>query len=249
MISLEMKCPQLSKPEATAARNQTPSVTERRKNLERNQTQSGTSSSGQTNQQFNSLQQSKLSLYSPYREYAYEEIIKKNNFKVWEKKKTKILIKDQHRWVCVCGSDTDSDGLLIELFLLTNAWTSIIIESNGFIYMIVFQMHVWRCSFRSSSEQLQDQFSHRDSDWPRFLYDSSSLCEHTITRTRATTCSTVKTLTVIMSSIFSLDSTDGQSEITVRSTATESRWSSWRKHFYIFNQEFRSFSRFLWIPE
>ncbi len=164
---------------------------------------------------------------------------------MWEKKKTKIIIKDQHRWVCVCGSDTDSDGLLIELFLLTNAWTSIIIESNGFIYMIVFQMHVWRCSFRSSSEQLQDQFSHRDSDWRRFLYDSLSLCEHTITRTRDTTFSAVETLTVIMSSIFSLDSTDGQSEITVRSTATESRWSSWLKLFYIFNQEFRSFSRFL----
>ncbi len=147
--------------------------------------------------------------------------------------------------VCVCGSDTDSDGLLIELFLLTNAWTSIIIESNGFIYMIVFQMHVWRCSFRSSSEQLQDQFSHRDSDWPRFLYDSLSLCEHTITRTKATTCSAVKTQTVIMSRIFSLDSTDGQSEITVRSTATESRWSSSVEVFCIINQEFRSFSRFL----
>ncbi len=147
--------------------------------------------------------------------------------------------------MCVCGSDTDSDGLLIELFLLTNAWTSIIIESNGFIYMIVFQMHVWRCSFRSSSEQLQDQFSHRDSDWPRFLYDSLSLCEHTITRTRATTFSAVETLTVIMSSIFSLDSTDGQSEITVRSTATESRWSSSVQFFSFVNQEFRSFSRFL----
>ncbi len=156
---------------------------------------------------------------------------------MWEKKKTKIIIKDQHRWVCVCGSDTDSDGLLIELFLLTNAWTSIIIESNGFIYMIVFQMHVWRCSFRSSSEQLQDQFSHRDSDWPRFLYDSLSLCEHTTTA--------VKTLTVIMSSIFSLDSTDGQSEISLRSTATESRWSSSVEVFYIINQEFRSFSGFL----
>ncbi len=165
---------------------------------------------------------------------------------MWEKKKTKILIKDQHRWVCVCGSDTDSDGLLIELFLLTNAWTSIIIESNGFIYMIVFQMHVWRCSFRSSSEQLQDQFSHRDSDWPRFLYDSLSLCEHIITLTiTIRICSTVKTLTVIMSSIFSLDSTDGQSEITVRSTATESRWSSWLKGVCKINQEFRSFSRFL----
>ncbi len=159
---------------------------------------------------------------------------------MWEKKKTKILIKDQHRWVCVCGSDTDSDGLLIELFLLTNAWTSIIIESNGFIYMIVFQMHVWRCSFRSSSEQLQDQFSHRDSDWPRFLYDSLSLCEH------ITTTDTVETLTVIMSSIFSLDSTDGQSEISCRwSTATESRWSSWLETVCVINQEFRSFSRFL----
>ncbi len=158
---------------------------------------------------------------------------------MWEKKKTKIIIKDQHRWVCVCGSDTDSDGLLIELFLLTNAWTSIIIESEGFIYMIVFQMHVWRCSFRSSSEQLQDQFSHRDSDWPRFLYDSLSLCEHIFT------VDPVITLTVIMSSIFSLDSTDGQSEITVRSTATESRWSSWLKRVCIINQEFRSFSRFL----
>ncbi len=210
-------------------------MTERRKNLERNQTQSGTSSSGQTNQQFNTLQQSKLSLYSPYREYEYEEIIKTHNSKVWEKKKTKIIIKDQHRWVCVCGSDTDSDGLLIELFLLTNAWTSIIIESEGFIYMIVFQMHVWRCSFRSSSEQLQDQFSHRDSDWPRFLYDSLSLCE-LIT----TVC-----LTVIMSSIFSLDSTDGQSEISLRSTATESRWSSWLKGVCFINQEFRSFSGFL----
>ncbi len=145
--------------------------------------------------------------------------------------------------MCVCGSDTDSDGLLIELFLLTNAWTSIIIESNGFIYMIVFQMHVWRCSFRSSSEQLQDQFSHRDSDWPRFLYDSLSLCEHIVTVKNTTDI--MITLTVIMSSIFSLDSTDGQSEITVRSTATESRWSSSVEFVSFVNQEFRSFSRIL----
>ncbi len=162
---------------------------------------------------------------------------------MWEKKKTQIIIKDQHRWVCVCGSDTDSDGLLIELFLLTNAWTSIIIESNGFIYMIVFQMHVWRCSFRSSSEQLQDQFSHRDSDWPRFLYDSLSLCEHIVTVKNTTDI--MITLTVIMSSIFSLDSTDGQSEISLRSTATESRWSSSVEFVSFVNQEFRSFSRFL----
>ncbi len=181
---------------------------------------------------------SSISLYSPYREYEYEEIIKTHNSKVWENKKTKLIIKDQHRWVCVCGSDTDSDGLLIELFLLTNALTSIIIESNGFIYMIVFQMHVWRCSFRSSSEQLQDQFSHRDSDWPRFLYDSLSLCEHPAT--------TVIIQTVIISSIFSLDSTDGQSEISCRwSTATESRWSSCVTVSRSIYQEFRSFSRFL----
>ncbi len=51
-----------------------------------------------------------------------------------------------------------------------------------------------------------------------------------------------------MSSIFSLDSTDGQSEITVRSTATESRWSSWLKGACSINQAFRSFSRFLWVP-
>ena len=44
-----MKCPQLSKPEATAAKNQTPSVSEWRKNLGRNQAQSGGQfSSGQT---------------------------------------------------------------------------------------------------------------------------------------------------------------------------------------------------------
>ncbi|XDV52410.1 hypothetical protein PO909_021140, partial [Leuciscus waleckii] len=71
----------------------------------------------------------------------------------------------------------------------------------------------------------------------RFLYDSLSLCEHS---------TTVITLTVIISCIFSLDSTDGQSKITARSTATESRWSSSIKAVYIINQEFRSFSRFLW---
>ncbi len=163
---------------------------------------------------------------------------------MWEKKKTKLIIKDQHRWVCVCGSDTDSDGLLIELFLLTNAWTSIIIESNGFIYMIVFQMHVWRCSFRSSSEQLQDQFSHRDSDWPRFLYDSLSLCEHKIT------VDFMYTLTVIMSNIFSLDSTDGQSEISpfIFSIPTESTGTATIEIIYSINDEFRSFSMFLLIP-
>uniref|UniRef100_A0A8C2GZL7 Ig-like domain-containing protein n=1 Tax=Cyprinus carpio TaxID=7962 RepID=A0A8C2GZL7_CYPCA len=74
----------------------------------------------------------------------------------------------------------------------------------------------------------------------RFLYDSLSLCEHLAT-TR-----TVVTLTVIISCIFSLDSTDGESEINVRSTATESRWSSSVTVCCIIYEEFRSFSRFLW---
>ncbi len=55
MISLESKCPQLSKPEAPAARNQN-SIGDRmeKKNLGRNQAESGGQfSSGQTNQQFN----------------------------------------------------------------------------------------------------------------------------------------------------------------------------------------------------
>ncbi len=51
MILLEMKCPQLSKPEATAARNQNSILTEWRKNLGRNQAQSGDQfPSGQMNQ-------------------------------------------------------------------------------------------------------------------------------------------------------------------------------------------------------
>ncbi len=53
MILLEMKCPQLSKPEATAARNQNSIGDRMRKNLGRNQAHSGDQlSSGQTNQQF-----------------------------------------------------------------------------------------------------------------------------------------------------------------------------------------------------
>ncbi len=89
------------------------------------------------------------------------------------------------------------------------------------------------------------QCSHCDSDWRRFLYDSLSLCEHIFT------VDIVFTLTVIISCIFSLDSTDGQSEIfssTCCSTATESRLSSWLEAVYVINEEFRSFSRFLLIP-
>ena len=83
------------------------------------------------------------------------------------------------------------------------------------------------------------QCSHCDSDWRRFLYDSLSLCEHIVTVDH------METLTVIISCIFSLDSTDGQSEITDRSTATESRWSSSVTACCKIYEEFRSFSRFL----
>ncbi len=107
------------------------------------------------------------------------------------------------------------------------------------------------CWVSDSVEQLQDQFSHRDSDWPRFLYDSLSLCEHKITRTiTIRICSTMKTLTVIMCSIFSLDSTDGQIEIstTFFSIPTESTETLIIEIIYSINDEFRSFSRFLLIP-
>ncbi len=51
MIVLEMKCPQLSKPEATAARNENSIGDRMEKNLGRNQAQSGGQfPSGQTNQ-------------------------------------------------------------------------------------------------------------------------------------------------------------------------------------------------------
>ncbi len=70
----------------------------------------------------------------------------------------------------------------------------------------VYYKIIWMCFLTVEwvivFEQLQDQFSHRDSDWPRFLYDSLSLCEHIVT------VDFMYTLTVIMSSIFSLDSTD-----------------------------------------
>ncbi len=51
MIVLEMKCPQLSKPEGTAARNENSIGDRMEKNLGRNQAQSGGQfPSGQTNQ-------------------------------------------------------------------------------------------------------------------------------------------------------------------------------------------------------
>ena len=58
----------------------------------------------------------------------------------------------------------------------------------------------------------------------------------------------VTLLTIIDSYIFSLNSTDGQSEISPRYTCTETIWNSRLTNCCIINQEFRSFSRFLKIP-
>ena len=84
--------------------------------------------------------------------------------------------------------------------------------------------------------------SHVEPDWGRFLYGALSLCEHPVTYN-------VETLTVVNSCILSLDITDGQSEVTVSSTATESGWSPRLKCCGVFDYEFRSCSRFLLVPE
>ena len=80
------------------------------------------------------------------------------------------------------------------------------------------------------------------SDWGRFLYGSVSLCYH------PDTVGVVNTLTVVISCIFSLDSTDGQSEVTPWSTATESRWYPRVTGTNEICKEFRRFSEFLLIP-
>ncbi len=72
----------------------------------------------------------------------------------------------------------------------------------------------------------------------RFLYDAFSLCER----------EAVTLLTVINSWIFSLNSTDGQSEVSSRSSSTETTWNSRLKVCSWINQKFRSFSRFLKVP-
>ena len=59
------------------------------------------------------------------------------------------------------------------------------------------------------------------SDWGRFLYDGFSLCEHPLT------VGIVETLTVVNCCIFSLNSTDGQSEGRVWSTACKTTWNPW----------------------
>ena len=81
------------------------------------------------------------------------------------------------------------------------------------------------------------------SDWGRFLYDAFSLCEHPLT------VGIVETLTVVNCCIFSLNSTDGQSEVRSASTATKPSWCSWFTCAHICYQELWSLSRFLLIPE
>ncbi len=85
----------------------------------------------------------------------------------------------------------------------------------------------------NSSESLQ-------SDWGRFLYDQKSLCEHWTT--------VLETLTVINCCIFSLNSTDAQSEGSPASTATKPSWSSWYTCAHRIYEELWRLSRFLLIP-
>ena len=80
---------------------------------------------------------------------------------------------------------------------------------------------------------------HPQSHWGRFLYGSESLCQRVVT---------VVAQTVIISSIFSLNTTDGQSVLRTRAAATESRRRSWVEIWYIIYKRFRSLSRFLQVP-
>ena len=88
----------------------------------------------------------------------------------------------------------------------------------------------------------QQQCSHVEPDWGRFLYGALSLCEHIFTAYN------VETLTVVNSCILSLDITDGQSEVTASSTATESGWSPSMEKSTSIYQEFGSLSRLLFVP-
>ena len=76
-------------------------------------------------------------------------------------------------------------------------------------------------------------------DWGRFLYSSKSLCEH-----RAI----MDTQTVINSSILPLDTRDGESVASPRSTAAEPSWGPWIEGDCFVYQQFGSFSRFLDVP-
>lgn len=88
-------------------------------------------------------------------------------------------------------------------------------------------------SFCAADESDQFLFS-----WGRFLYDVVSLCER----------EAVTLLTVINSSIFSLNRSDGQREVSLMCSRTKTIWNSRLTCCSIINQEFRSFSRFLQVP-
>ena len=80
------------------------------------------------------------------------------------------------------------------------------------------------------------------SDWGRFLYNTFSLCEHILT------VDIMLTLTVVNCCIFSLNSTDGQSEVRVWSTAWKTIWNPWFLSGSRVNEQFRSFSISLLVP-
>ena len=74
------------------------------------------------------------------------------------------------------------------------------------------------------------------------MYTSLTLWEHPVI------IDLMSTLTKVISCIFSLDITDGQSEVRSRSTAPESVWNTGLSTVNVVDQEFRSFSRFLLKP-
>ena len=86
------------------------------------------------------------------------------------------------------------------------------------------------------SQHLLNPFSSSPS--VRFLYDVVSLCER----------EAVMLLTVINSCIFSLNSTDCQSEVSLLCFCSKTFWNPRLTCCGIINQKFRSFSRFLKIP-
>ncbi len=78
--------------------------------------------------------------------------------------------------------------------------------ASWFVTSPALTSHYTWIDFTRASRHITQSVPHSVKiDWRRFLYDSLSLCEHITTD--------MITLTVIMSSIFSLDSTDLQSEI------------------------------------
>ena len=90
-------------------------------------------------------------------------------------------------------------------------------------------------SFSFSTMFQSDQFLF---SWGRFLYGAESLCKR----------EAVMLLTEVVSCIFSLNSTDCQSEVSLMRCCTKTVWNSRLKGCGIINQEFRSFSGFLKVP-